>query len=57
VTFCFHEKNSGSSDPLYINVMDWPIVPAPKSDDDPISIACGSVFEVNDQDGEFDFSF
>lgn len=47
----------GSSESLYINVMDWPIVPAPKSDDDPIPIACGSIFEINDQDGEFDLKF
>jgi len=34
---------------LFINIMDWPRIPAPKSDEDPIPTLGGSLFTVSDE--------
>jgi len=36
---------------LFINIMDWPRIPPPKSDEDPIPTVGGSLFAVSDEHG------
>jgi len=44
-------KQQTKHEPIYINVMDWPRIPAPKSDEDPIPTLGGSLFTVSDEGG------
>jgi len=44
-------KQQANHEPLFINIMDWPRIPAPKSDEDPIPTLGGSLFTVCDDDG------
>jgi len=44
-------KQQTSSEPLFINIMDWPRIPAPKTDEDPIPTLGGSLFTVREDDG------
>jgi len=44
-------KQQAKHEELFINVMDWPRIPAPKSDEDPIPTAGGSLFTVSDEHG------
>jgi len=44
-------KQETKREALFINVMDWPRIPAPKSDEDPIPTLGGSLFTVSEDDG------
>ena len=44
-------KQQTEHKPLFINIMDWSRIPAPKSDEDPIPTLGGSLFTVSDDDG------
>ena len=43
--FCIHATNKQHSKKVFINVCSFPPVPAPKTDDDPISVHGGKCFE------------
>lgn len=47
-TFCFsiHAKDMNNNCKKFINVCNFPPIPAPKSDDEPISVYGGSTFDV-----------
>jgi len=44
-------KQQTKHEALFINIMDWPRIPAPKSDEDPIPTLGCSLFTVSDDDG------
>jgi len=44
-------KQQTKHETLFINIMDWPRIPAPKSDADPIPTVGGSLFTVSDERG------
>jgi len=44
-------KQQANHNVLFINIMEWPRIPAPKSDEDPIPTLGGSLFTVSDEDG------
>jgi len=43
-------KQQTKQEALFINITDWPRIPAPKSDEDPIPTLGGSLFTVSDDD-------
>jgi len=44
-------KQQTKDEMVFINIMDWSRIPAPKSDEDPIPIVGGSLFTVSDESG------
>jgi len=44
-------KQQLNDEPLFINIMDWPRIPAPKNDEDPIPTLGGSLLKVSNDDG------
>jgi len=44
-------KQPANHNVLFINIMEWPRIPAPKSDEDPIPTLGGLLFTVADDDG------
>jgi len=44
-------KQQTNHEALFINIMDWPRIPAPKSDENPIPTLGGTLFTVSDADG------
>jgi len=44
-------KQKTKHEALFINIMNWPRIPAPKSDEDPIPTVGGSLFTISDEHG------
>jgi len=44
-------KQQTNDEQLFINIMDWPRIPAPKNDEDPIPTLGGPLLKVSDDDG------
>jgi len=44
-------RQQSKQEALFINIMDWPRIPAPKSDEHPIPTLGGSLFTIDDEHG------
>ncbi|KAH8850365.1 PIH1 domain-containing protein 2 [Schistosoma japonicum] len=50
VRFVVKLTQKSNKQPLLVNFCEWSIIPEPKSSDSPISVKCGDLFKINEDD-------